>query len=246
MNIQCVFNGFLRRLLGALLAALGVSLIFAAFFLLIGLLFSTVPGGQSFWAVAWLPLVILVGVIFAAQIFGAFVSAVQECSTAGAGGGAPGGAGQALLSSDLDCAGAQAARDQARNGLDAAERALREQEERVRQAQRRLRAAQSAVSAAAVAVALAILNPFGWGALASLIAALTVAAAFVARRAAQLGREMGRLTELALTVAAAQAKLAAAEAAVAALCPAGSSDTSGSIVGGKRPVGGVNVAILGT
>ena len=246
MDIQCVLNGFLQRLPGALLAALGVSFIFAAFFLLIGLFVSTVPGGQTFWAVAWLPLVILVGIIFATQIFAAFVSAVQECSAAGVGGGAPAGAGQALLPSDLDCAGAQAARDQARTELDAAERALREQEERVRQAQRRLRAAQSAVGAAAVAVALAILNPFGWGALASLIAALAAAVAFAARRAAQLGREMARLAELALAVAAAQAKLAAAEAAVAALCPAGSSDTSGSIVDGTRPVGGVNVAILGT
>ena len=158
-------------------------------------------------------------VVWAFMLVVEAATALQGCIVpvaAGVAGAAPGVAAGALT--PTDCAAAQADLASARAALAAAETALRDQEQRVRDAKDRLRNAKAAAIAATAAVVALLVNPFGWGGLIAAIAAQIAASALVLVRSRQLGQELGTLSQRALDHAAAQARLAAAEALVAALC----------------------------
>lgn len=224
-----------------------VLLLSAAAFAFVGCMGFLAAGPLAFF-LCFIPVFLacaLLGFLFFSEVLVSEAAvALQACIVTAAAGAAgavlPGAAPGAATPSD--CATAQAELANAQAALAAAETALRAQEQRVVEARTRLRNAKNAAVAALAVVAALLVNPFGWGALAAAIAAQVAALALVVQRSSQLGQELGKLSQRAIDHAAAQARLAAAEAFVRALCgslPPG----QGSLTEGTLPPSTIDVRI---
>lgn len=211
---RCVFDRFLES--GRIWV--GVSLVAVIGLAVICLITSLVAAGVSFLpcflaGLGFLRIAALVGLIWI------FLWSMLMCAVSTGifpGSAAVAGALPPDFGRGIDCPTAQAELAAARRELDNARESLDEAEAATRRARRRLEAALVAAGLSVGAIVGGILNP---GALVAAIFASAAALALVARRGRALARAVRRELEARAALATIEAKVAALQALVNALCP---------------------------